>query len=170
MRVLRLTAKRQAGRAVRKISEATGGPASTLARLVHDNEEAGRRVQEHQDALLMIRGNLACKAVHRWDQFEFGRQVNPQNAAKAESLLRINELRNIARNLSVPPERHCREVALHPRRSLAVPSRDSLAERAVRRGCPLQVRFMCSQLSGETCLSRSSGMLRRAAASGLWRD
>lgn len=34
-----------AGRAVRKISEATGRPASTLSRLVHDIENAGRRVQ-----------------------------------------------------------------------------------------------------------------------------
>ncbi|WP_339073353.1 AAA family ATPase [Sinorhizobium meliloti] len=34
-----------AGRAVRRISEATGRPASTLSRLVHDIEDAGRRVQ-----------------------------------------------------------------------------------------------------------------------------
>jgi exodeoxyribonuclease V alpha subunit len=34
-----------AGRAVRRISEATGRPASTLSRLVHDIENAGRRVQ-----------------------------------------------------------------------------------------------------------------------------
>nr|WP_234895468.1 AAA family ATPase [Sinorhizobium meliloti] len=34
-----------AGRAVRRISEATGRPASTLSRLVHDIEDAGRRVR-----------------------------------------------------------------------------------------------------------------------------
>ncbi|MDX0488527.1 AAA family ATPase [Sinorhizobium medicae] len=34
-----------AGRAVRRISEATGRPASTLSRLVHDIEDAGRRVE-----------------------------------------------------------------------------------------------------------------------------
>jgi exodeoxyribonuclease V alpha subunit len=34
-----------AGRAVRRISEVTGRPASTLSRLVHDIEDAGRRVQ-----------------------------------------------------------------------------------------------------------------------------
>ncbi|RWX20060.1 DUF2075 domain-containing protein [Rhizobium hidalgonense] len=33
-----------AGRAVRRISEATGRPASTLSRLVHDIEDAGRRI------------------------------------------------------------------------------------------------------------------------------
>lgn len=33
-----------AGRAVRRISEATGRPASTLSRLVHDIEDAGRKV------------------------------------------------------------------------------------------------------------------------------
>ncbi|WP_301005169.1 AAA family ATPase, partial [Mesorhizobium sp.] len=34
-----------AGRAVRRISEATGRPACTLSRLVHDIEDAGRRVR-----------------------------------------------------------------------------------------------------------------------------
>ncbi|TCR65769.1 AAA family ATPase [Rhizobium sp. BK376] len=34
-----------AGRAVRRISEATGRPASTLSRLVHDIEDAGRRIE-----------------------------------------------------------------------------------------------------------------------------
>ncbi len=34
-----------AGRAVRRISEATGRPASTLSRLIHDIEDAGRRIQ-----------------------------------------------------------------------------------------------------------------------------
>ncbi|WP_245445378.1 ATP-dependent DNA helicase [Agrobacterium rosae] len=34
-----------AGRAVRRISEATGRPASTLSRLVHEIEDAGRRVR-----------------------------------------------------------------------------------------------------------------------------
>lgn len=34
-----------AGRAVRRITEATGRPASTLSRLVHDIEDAGRRVR-----------------------------------------------------------------------------------------------------------------------------
>jgi exodeoxyribonuclease V alpha subunit len=35
-----------AGRAVRRISEATGRPASTLSRLVHDIEDAGRKVRD----------------------------------------------------------------------------------------------------------------------------
>jgi len=34
-----------AGRAVRRISEATGRPASTLSRLVHDIEDAGHRIE-----------------------------------------------------------------------------------------------------------------------------
>ncbi|RUV28877.1 hypothetical protein EOD29_34310, partial [Mesorhizobium sp. M1A.T.Ca.IN.004.03.1.1] len=34
-----------AGRAVRRISEATGRPACTLSRLVHDIENAGRKIR-----------------------------------------------------------------------------------------------------------------------------
>jgi hypothetical protein len=151
----------------------TSAPAPT-------NSFASRPFPQHQDAMLMIRGNLACirsrlSAFAAFWGFTWRPNSNwSQRWTALYSSCRpgvLNELRNIAPQLvSSPGKGIAEEVALPPRRSLAVPSRDCLAERAVRRGCPLQVRFMCSQLSGETCLSRSSGMLRFAAASGLWRD